>query len=94
MKMRDYVDGIQGAGSWDRMHDLIDRQELFGWSMPLVEVDGHRVHIFPGADREVTLEAVQDEVRKVLRDVDRHGDRPPMSGRPKMRIDELVSRLH
>lgn len=92
--MRDFVDGIQGAGAWDRMHDMIDRQQMFGWSLPPIEVDGHEVHVFPGSDREVTVEAVRNEVRKALRDVDRNGDRPPMSGRPKMRMDELASRLH
>lgn len=66
MKMREYVDVIQGEGAWDRMHDCIDRQELFGWSLLPVEVDGPKVHIFPGDDREVTLEAVQDQVRKAL----------------------------
>ena len=29
--MREYVDGIQGPGSWDRMHDLIADGQLFGW---------------------------------------------------------------
>ena len=69
MKMRKYVDSIQGAGSWDRMHDLIGKQKLFGWEMPPITVDGAVVHIFPGSDREVTLEAVQNEVRKTLRSV-------------------------
>jgi hypothetical protein len=57
-------------------------------------VDEHRVHIFPGSDREVTLEQVRNEVRKALREIGRHGDLPPMSGRPKMNIGDLVSRLH
>jgi hypothetical protein len=30
MKMREYVDRIQGEGAWDRMHDLIAKQELYG----------------------------------------------------------------
>jgi hypothetical protein len=30
MKMREYVDRIQGEGTWDRMHDLIAKQEIFG----------------------------------------------------------------
>jgi len=64
MKMREYVDGIQGEGSWDRMHDLIERKVIVGWSLPPVQVDGATVHIFPGTDREVTLEEVQDELRK------------------------------
>jgi hypothetical protein len=34
MKMREYVDRIQGEGTWDRMHDLIAKQEIFGWPMP------------------------------------------------------------
>jgi hypothetical protein len=66
MKMREYVDGIQGAGAWDRMHDMIERRELFGWEIPPVEIDGRKVNIFPGEDREATLEAVQDEVRKIM----------------------------
>lgn len=66
MTMREYVDGIQGAGSWDRMHDLIARMEIFGWDMPPVEVDGHKVHVFPGTNREATLEQVQNEVRRVF----------------------------
>ena len=66
MKMREYVDNIQGEGSWDRMHDLINDMNLFGWSMPEVEVDGSMVAIFPGTDREVTLEQVQNEIRKSL----------------------------
>lgn len=67
MKMREYVDGLQGAGAWDRMHDLISHGDLFGWSMPPVEVDGRKVNIFPGSNREVTLEQVQNEVRKAMR---------------------------
>lgn len=66
MKMRDYVDEIQGEGSWDNMHDLINRMEIPGWDMPPVEVDGAMFNIFPGTNREVTLEAVQDEVRRAL----------------------------
>lgn len=66
MKMREYVDAIQGAGKWDEMHDLIDRKEMFGWSLPPVEVDGRRCNIFPGTDREVTLESVQSELRKIF----------------------------
>jgi hypothetical protein len=66
MKMREYVYGIQGEGSWDRMHDLIAKKSLFGWEMPPVSVDGMTVHIFPGTDREVSLEAVQNEIRKRL----------------------------
>lgn len=95
MKMRDFVDGIQGAGSWDRMHDLINRQQIFGWSMPPIDVDGHQVYIFPGSDREVTLEQVRNEVRKVFREVDRTGGgRAPSSGRPQVSIREFVDRLH
>lgn len=80
MKMREYVDGIQGAGAWDRMHDLIGRKQLFGWAMPPVQVDGHHVSIFPGEDREVTLEAVQDELRKVFASVEagEFTDLPPL----------------
>lgn len=65
-KMRDYVDGVQGAGSWDRMHDLIDQKQLFGWTMPSLEVDGCKVDIFPGTDREVTVEAIQGEIRRLI----------------------------
>lgn len=67
MKMREYVDGIQGDGAWDRMHDLIDKKDIFGWKMPPVEVDGKEVFIFPGEDREVTLEQVKESIRKVMR---------------------------
>lgn len=77
MKMRDYVDAIQGDGSWDRMHDLIERQQIFGWQMPMIEIDGRQVHVFPGSDREVTLEAVKNEIRKVFRRARR--DEPPLS---------------
>lgn len=66
MKMREYVDGIQGAGSWDRMHDMIANQQILGWRMPPVEVDGRKVSIFPGDNREVTLEQVQNELRRVF----------------------------
>jgi hypothetical protein len=71
MKMRDYVDGIQGPGSWDTMHDLIDKQQILGWDLPPIMVDNHLVHVFPGTDREVTLEAVQNEVRKALAEIAR-----------------------
>ncbi len=63
--MREYVDGIQGEGSWDRMHASINKMEIFGWTMPPVEVDGKTVHIFPGENREVTLEEVQMCIRKL-----------------------------
>lgn len=66
MTMREYVDGIMGTGAWDRMHDAIDRKELIGWSLPPLDVDGRRVHIFPGTDREVTVDAVRNEVRKFM----------------------------
>ena len=23
--MRDYVDGVQGKGAWDRMHDILEK---------------------------------------------------------------------
>lgn len=70
MKMREYVDGIQGAGSWDRMHDLIEAKSIAGWDLPPVEVDGRHIHIFPGEDREVSLEAVKNEIRKVFASID------------------------
>lgn len=84
MKMREYVDGIQGQGSWDRMHDLINQKMLGGWTMPPVEVDGRKVSIFPGNDREVTLEQVQNEIRKCFRNdpgrpVPKHGSGPAHS---------------
>ena len=69
MKMREYVDSIQGEGAWDRMHDLIARKELFGWSLPPVKVDGAQVNIFPGENREVTLEEVQAEIRRVFSEI-------------------------
>jgi hypothetical protein len=68
MKMRAYVDGIQGPGSWDRMHELINRNQALGWVMPPIMVDGVVVQIFPGLDREVTLEEVRTLVRKRLRE--------------------------
>lgn len=88
MKMRDYVDAIQGVGSWDRMQDAIERQELFGWSLPPVDVDGRRVNIFPGTDREAMLEDVQEEIRKVFAAIDagEFVDMPPTSGIPKRRL--------
>lgn len=71
MKMREYVDSIQGAGSWDRMHDLIEKKQLFGWRLPDIDVDGHKVSIFPGTNREVTLDEVKNELRKVFAQVER-----------------------
>lgn len=70
MKMREYVDAIQGEGAWDRMHDLIDRKELFGWTQPTVMVDGKSISIFPGENREVTLEQVQAEIRRVFASIE------------------------
>lgn len=70
MRMRDYVDGIQGPGSWDQMHDLIDKMQIFGWEMPPIEVDGHTVNIFPGTNREVMLEDVQNELRRAFAQVE------------------------
>ncbi len=66
MKMREYVDSIQGDGAWDRIHELIQQGRIDGWVMPPVNVDGHEVRIFPGEDREVTLEQVQNEIRKLI----------------------------
>ena len=66
MKMREYVDNIQGKGSWDRMHDFMNKGEILGWDLPSIDVDGMKVNVFPGTDREVTLEQVQNEIRKVL----------------------------
>ncbi len=69
VKMREYVDAIQGDGAWDRMHDAIENMDISGWAMPPVEVDGRTCHIFPGSDREVTLETVQNEIRKSFRQI-------------------------
>lgn len=69
--MREYVDSIQGEGAWDRMHDAIERKDIFGWRMPPVEVDGVRVSVFPGSDRETTLEKVQTEIRKAIAQIER-----------------------
>lgn len=71
MKMREYVDAIQGLGSWDRMHDKIEKMDLFGWTLPPVWVDGKKVNIFPGADREALLEDVQKEIRKAFAQIDK-----------------------
>jgi hypothetical protein len=71
MKMREYVDSIQGQGSWDGMHKLIGDKKLLGWSLPPIEVDGHKVSIFPGEDPEVTLEDVQNEIRKAFAAIER-----------------------
>jgi len=66
MKMREYVDAIQGAGAWDRMHDLITDGKIFGWRLPPIHVDGTTVYIFPGTNREVSLGEVRDEIRKAF----------------------------
>lgn len=66
MNMRDYVDARAGHGSWDRMHDMIDVGSVGGWTLPLVDVDGVSVHVFPGSNREVTLDAVQNEIRAAI----------------------------
>jgi hypothetical protein len=71
MKMRDYYDATHGRGAWDRMHELIAQKIILGWRQPGIEVDGRKVSIFPGEDRECTLEQVQDEIRKVFAQVDR-----------------------
>jgi hypothetical protein len=68
MKMRAYVDGIQGSGSWDRMHAAIARKETFSWVMPQITVDGVVVQIIPGLDLEITLEEVRTLIRKRLRE--------------------------
>jgi hypothetical protein len=71
MKMREYVDGIQGAGSWDRMHDLINAGRISGWRLPPIEIEpGVTAHIFPGTDREVTLEAVKAEMSKAFAQIE------------------------
>jgi hypothetical protein len=66
MKIRDYVDELQGKGSWDSMHDLIGAGQIRGWTMPTIDVDGRSVDIFPGRNREVTLEAVIAAARSAL----------------------------
>lgn len=92
-KMRDYVDGIRGTGSWDRMHDLIDRGELLGWSLPPVEVDGRQVNIFPGTNREVTLEHVQNEIRKAFAHVDDEDepDTTPLSRQASPELQKILA---
>lgn len=75
MKMREYVDNIKGEGYWDKMLDLIAEGELWGWTMPDIPLDGGKVYIFPGENREVTLEEVQAEIRRTLNNV--RGDNPP-----------------
>jgi hypothetical protein len=74
VKMREYFDGIQGAGAWDRMHYLINQKQLFGWSMPPVEVDGAQGQHRP---RRVTPEQVQEEIRKCFRESDSLERHPP-----------------
>ncbi len=69
MKMREYYDATEGVGAWDRMHDAIERKEIFGWNQPKIEVDGSTVHVFPGENREVTLEEVKEELRRVFAQV-------------------------
>jgi hypothetical protein len=64
--MREYVDALQGEGAWDRMHDQINGMNIDGWAMPPLMVDGKLVHIFPGTDREVTVDQVKNEIRKAL----------------------------
>lgn len=61
MKMRDLFDKANGASAWDQMHD----SDIF-LNVP-INVDDTMVSIFPGTDREVTVEKVQAEVRKALR---------------------------
>jgi hypothetical protein len=92
MKMREYVDEIQGKGSWDRMHDLIDKKELLGWRMPPVVVDDKLVHIFPGTNREVTLEEVKNEIRNSL-ERSRKVESAPRSGMPPIDVREFLNNL-
>lgn len=66
MLMREYYDAKHGPGSWDRMHDKIDDMDIFGWVQPELIVDGHTVSVFPGTNREVTVEQITAELRKVL----------------------------
>lgn len=60
MKMRELFDRNNGKGTWDRMYD----SGLFE-KVP-IKVDGTMVSIFPGTDREVTVEKVEAEIRKAL----------------------------
>jgi len=60
MKMREMFDKANGAGAWDRMHD----SGIFE-NVP-VRVGETMVSVFPGSDREVTVEKVQSEIRKAL----------------------------
>lgn len=73
--MREYYDKAHGAGAWDRMHDLISHGELSHWKQPDIEVDGRTVSIFPGTNREVTLEQVQTEIRKIFAQRPQYVDR-------------------
>lgn len=69
--MREYVDAMRGDGTWDDMQDRIDRKELLGWELVPVSVDGATVHIFPGSDRDVTLDRVRAEIRKAIGQIER-----------------------
>lgn len=60
MKMREMVDAANGEGAWDRMHD----SGLF--EKVLINVGDTIVSIFPGTNREVTVETVRAEIRKAL----------------------------
>lgn len=93
MTMREYVDSIQGAGSWDKMHDLIEQQQLAGWTLPPVEVDGHLVRIFPGENREATLDQVKGEIRKFLAEIKEAPMPDILSDERIVEIEALISEL-
>lgn len=66
-KMREYVDELAGEGAWDKAHDLLGVLGLP--NIPMV-INGHRIYILPGTDREATVEQVQAEVRKAIAQVE------------------------
>lgn len=70
MLMREYYDKKHGEGAWDRMHDLIYKMQIHGWVQPDFDIDGKYVSVFPGTDREITVEAVEAELRRVFLQID------------------------
>ena len=65
--------------------------------MPPVVVDDKLVHIFPGTNREVTLEEVKNEIRKSLkrfRELESAPDSgPPDSGKTPIDVREFLDNL-
>ena len=89
--MRDYVDGVQGKGVWDRMHDILEKgpdlATIGDWDLPEITVDGVTVAVFPGTNREVTLEDVEGEVARVLAENSNKGGHARMSPGMKAWLD-------